>query len=82
MEPWIGFPGETLTGGFVQVDSAARAEASTSGPAEGLKRQVQQHVFAHEPREIETVTLQDIHIHVRGGQLELVARKGILGRKE
>ena len=78
-KPRIGFLDTALAGGFVQVDPAAGTEAAALGPAEGLKRQIQQDVLTQEPRKVEAIVRQDIHIHLRSGQLDRLAPKGLLG---
>ena len=81
-KPWIGLLDAAQTGGVVQVDPAPGTKATTLSPAEGLKRQIQQDVFAQKFREIEAIVSKHIHVHLRSGQLDLLSTKGTLGSKE
>jgi len=72
-KPWIGCLDAALTGGFIKVDSAAGTQPATLGPTERLNRQVQQDIFPQEPRQVDTIVLQELHIHLLSNQLDLIA---------
>lgn len=74
---WIRFPDGTLTGGLIQVDPAAGTQATAVGPAERLKRQIQQHILPQEPGQINAIIRQNIHVDLCIGQLDFLGRKGL-----